>query len=133
MIEELEDALVIVERHCPGKYFAGRIDGADSLRRGFRPTDLRIQFPFHSGGRIVDKTGLQSDRNEFFVNTTNDFRIRENHLTGGTSEHSATFVIDRAVNENPQHDRLVLLARSFQSVEQARLPGDMPPGDIFLL
>ena len=110
VIKKLENARFVVKRQRPSEHFARAVHRADSLRRGFRAADVGVQLAFNPARREVHIRGLQRDGNELRVNATNNFAIRENHLTGGTGEHSTALVVDRPVDENPQHDRLVLRA-----------------------
>jgi len=64
-----------------------------------------------------------------FVDLADNFRIGEDHLTGGSSEDSTPLVVDRPVDEYPKHDRLLFFARRLQTVEQASLPCDLSPLD----
>ena len=101
VIEKLEDAVVVVKRQRPREHLAVRIGRADALRRGPRPTDLSIQITFDAARWVVDHRRLQGDGNKLFIDTANDFRVGEDHLTGGGCEHSAPLVIHGPVDKDP--------------------------------
>ena len=89
-------------------------------------SDFTIQVALGARWRIVHLARLQRDGHKVLIHTPDDIGIGENHLTGGSREHSAAFIVDRAIDEYPQQDWFVFAARSVQGVEQTCFPCDFP-------
>ena len=61
-------------------------------------------MPFLAWGGIEDMTCLERNGYKVSINPTNYLRLRENRRTGGTCEHSTTFVIKRSVYKDPKDE-----------------------------
>jgi hypothetical protein len=119
----------MIEHQHPVEHFSRGVDDADSLRSGLRTADFGVEPAFFTFRGIVDKRGLEGDGDEIGVDAANDVGLGENRLTGGAGEDSAAGIIDRAIDEDPEQDRFILLARFLESLEQTTLPLDFAPRD----
>ena len=127
MIEEVKDALVVVEHEDPVEYFSRGVDDTDSLGKDLRASDLAIEPAFVVVGRVVDQSGLEGHGHEIGVHTANDVGVGEYHLTGECGIPSAALVVNRTVDEDPQQGRLVFGSRFAEPFEQTALPFDLSP------
>ncbi|MGO9918800.1 MAG: hypothetical protein ACLQIB_29390, partial [Isosphaeraceae bacterium] len=107
MVEEVKDALVVVEHEDPVEHFSRRVDDTDSLGKDLRASDFAIEPAFVVVGRVVDQSGLEGDGHETGVHTANDVGVGEYHLTGECGIPSAALVVNRTVDEDPEQGRLV--------------------------
>ena len=106
MIEEVKDALVVVEHEDPVEHFSRGVDDTDSLGKDLRAFDLAIEPAFVVVGRVVDQSGLEGHGHEIGVHTANDVGVGEYHLTGECGIPSAALVVNRTVDEDPEQARL---------------------------
>lgn len=129
VIEEFEGAPVVVEHQHPIEHLACRVDNADPLGGGLGAADLAVESTFIAAGRVVHQAGFEGYGNELGVDPADNVGLGKDRLTGGAGEYSASGIVDRPVDEDPEQDGLTGGTRLLQPFEQTGLPGDLTPGD----